>query len=552
MRWIIACLAGAAALVVRHPPPARVAAARSAPLDAEQEFLTKVSLVEALRGVLVDGGDVVSSGVVGSVAVSSEALELFLDVPKGLGDADAAACVREVEEAAAGVRDALVHEGALSDACAVVVRTDAPPEEDEAPEDLAPPANPLESDGYDMGVSANRRGESLRRVKTILAVSSCKGGVGKSTVAVNVALTLAKRGLDVGLADADVHGPSVHVLCGAPRDGAVRLAPEMDAYGRELLEPFEAHGLKLMSFGYLNDAPAYMRGSRVSGVVQQLVASVAWRDLDVLVVDCPPGTGDAQLTLCQVLDMDAAVVVTTPSRLSFADVVKGVALFDEVDVPVVAVVENLREFALPRADAERDAAAFVEAQGLDETVAGPLAELLRRPRGLFGDPTQRRKLVDMWGLETVHGLPLLTEVAQRGDAGEPICAPGVEPSADGAEAVGRFEALVDDVLKELESLDAAGKPAVEFDGEHFVVDHAGALTRLAPAELYARCRCAKCVDEHTGASRNPPPPPAGLRPMTLKRTGNYALAVGWSDGHQSLFPYRSFVPTYPGYAWPPE
>ncbi|KAH8050001.1 hypothetical protein JL720_15470 [Aureococcus anophagefferens] len=451
MRWIIACLAGASALVVRHPPPARVAAARSAPLDAEQEFLTKVSLVEALRGVLVDGGDVVSSGVVGSVAVSSEALELFLDVPKGLGDADAAACVREVEAAAAG--------------------------EDEAPEDLAPPANPLESDGYDMGVSANRRGESLRRVKTILAVSSCKGGVGKSTVAVNVALTLAKRGLDVGLADADVHGPSVHVLRRAGRRGAPGAGN--GRVRRELLEPFEAHGLKLMSFGYLNDAPAYMRGSRVSGVVQQIVASVAWRDLDVLVVDCPPGTGDAQLTLCQVLDMDAAVVVTTPSRLSFADVVKGVALFDEVDVPVVAVVENLREFALPRADAERDAAAF------------------------------RRKLVDMWGLETVHGLPLLTEVAQRGDAGEPICAPGVEPSADGAEAVGRFEALVDDVLGELASLDAAGKPAVEFDGDHFVVDHAGALTRLAPAELYARCRCAKCVDEHTGASRNPPPPACG-------------------------------------------
>ncbi|KAH8066201.1 hypothetical protein JL722_617 [Aureococcus anophagefferens] len=405
MRWIIACLAGAAALVVRRPPPARVAAARSAPLDAEQEFLTKVSLVEALRGVLVDGGDVVSSGVVGSVAVSSEALELFLDVPKGLGDADAAACVREVEAAAAGVRD------------------------------------------------ASRA--SLRRVKTILAVSSCKGGVGKSTVAVNVALTLAKRGLDVGLADADVHGPSVHVLCGEPKDGAVRLAPEMDAYGRELLEPFEAHGLKLMSFGYLNDAPAYMRGSRVSGVVQQIVASVAWR-FGVLVVDCPPGTGDAQLTLCQVLDMDAAVVVTTPSRLSFADVVKGVALFDEVDVPVVAVVENLREFALPRADAERDAAAFVEAQGLDETVAGPLAELLRRPRGCSG-PTQRRSWTcgvgDGARPAAAHG----GRAARR--RGEPICAPGVEPSADGAEAVGRFEALVDDVLKELASTRRASRPS---------------------------------------------------------------------------------------------
>ncbi|KAH8054479.1 hypothetical protein JL722_8827 [Aureococcus anophagefferens] len=427
MRWIIACLAGASALVVRHPPPARVAAARSAPLDAEQEFLTKVSLVEALRGVLVDGGDVVSSGVVGSVAVSSEALELFLDVPKGLGDADAAACVREVEAAAAGVRASL---RALSDACAVVVRTDAPPEEDEAPEDLAPPANPLESDGYDMGVSANRRGESLRRVKTILAVSSCKGGVGKSTVAVNVALTLAKRGLDVGLADADVHGPSVHVLCGEPKDGAVRLAPEMDAYGRELLEPFEAHGLKLMSFGYLNDAPAYMRGSRVSGVVQQIVASVAWRDLDVLVVDCPPGTGDAQLTLCQVLDMDAAVVVTTPSRLSFADVVKGVALFDEVDVPVVAVVENLREFALPRADAERDAAA------------------LWRPR-VWTKPSRARSRSCCGGRGG--------RAARR--RGEPICAPGVEPSADGAEAVGRFEALVDDVLESSPPTRRASRPS---------------------------------------------------------------------------------------------
>ena len=99
---------------------------------------------------------------------------------------------------------------------------------------------------------------------------------------------------------------------------------------------------------------------------------------------------------------------------------------------------------------------------------------------------------------------------------------------------------------------APAPPAVEFDGAAFVVGHANRTARLAPLDLYRRCRCALCVDENSGRARPRPPPPADVVPLTLKRTGNYALAVGWSDGHQSLFPYRSFVPTYPGYAWPPE
>ena len=288
MRYL--ALAWAAAHALQHPGARRRRATPCAALSAADEFVVKVGVVDALRGVAyTDEDDVVAAGVVAGVRATSAELGVELALaPKDDADAIVAACAA----AARACRDALVADGTLDAACEVRV-TDAAAAAAPAPAPAAEAGadaggNPLRSDAYDPGLGNYRTGAALRGVRHVVAVSSCKGGVGKSTTCVNLAAALQRRGLRVGVCDADVHGPSLPALLGPPADATVRLAPEVGEDGRELLEPFEARGFAAMSFGYLNDAPAYMRGSRLAGVVQQLCASVAWRRLDVLLVDCPP------------------------------------------------------------------------------------------------------------------------------------------------------------------------------------------------------------------------------------------------------------------------
>ena len=386
------------------------------------------------------------------------------------------------------------------------------------------------------------------RIGRIVAVTSCKGGVGKSTVSFELAKRLAARGLRVGVFDADVYGPSLPTQ--VPDDVSARgVAASADGW---TMEPAAHDSLALMSFGWLGRLMGESddgevidpRGAGTAGEFSvQLLHTTAWGDLDYLVVDTPPGTGEIPRALAARARFSGAVVVTTPSPLAFADVVKGIALFDEVDVPVVGVVENMGSVADARGGAK--AAAFAARHGLSAAAAAELAALLEAPLDLFG-ASSARKLRDMWGIEDVVEVPLL-----------PALGPTPVGLAGPREAPAERAALAayDDLARHLMEFLARGRPAppaVEFDGAAFVVGHANRTTRLAPLDLYRRCRCALCVDENSGRARPRPPPPADVVPLTLKRTGNYALAVGWSDGHQSLFPYRSFVPTYPGYAWPPE
>ncbi|MCA9526199.1 MAG: Mrp/NBP35 family ATP-binding protein, partial [Myxococcales bacterium] len=181
---------------------------------------------------------------------------------------------------------------------------------------------------------------ALSDVKSLIAVASGKGGVGKSTVAVNLALALAHRGARVGLCDVDIYGPSVPVQL-----GVVQAKPGVSADQKRFLPVF-AYGLKVMSIGFLvdDDTPVIWRGPIVSSVVKQFLDDVEWGTLDYLILDLPPGTGDAQLTLTQSAPITGAIIVTTPSELALVDAVKGLQMFRKVETPVLGMVENMSHY----------------------------------------------------------------------------------------------------------------------------------------------------------------------------------------------------------------
>ena len=181
-------------------------------------------------------------------------------------------------------------------------------------------------------------------VKNAIAVGSGKGGVGKSTVAVNLAVALARRGASVGLLDADLYGPNVPMMMGVTSEKPV-------SRDGKHIEPIEAHGVKLISIGFLVDeqTPLVWRGPMLHGAIRQFLGDVDWGELDYLIIDLPPGTGDVQLSLTQALQLTGAVVVSTPQAVSQADVVKSIAMFqlEQIDVPVLGVVENMSGFVAP-------------------------------------------------------------------------------------------------------------------------------------------------------------------------------------------------------------
>jgi len=226
----------------------------------------------------------------------------------------------------------------------------------------------------------------LPGVKRVVAIASGKGGVGKSTIAANLAIALGNRGLKVGLLDADIYGPSVQMLLGLGDE------PEAAEEARKL-KPMEAFGIKAMSMGVLvdSDTPLVWRGPMVSSAVEQLMRDVIWGDLDILVLDMPPGTGDVQLTVAQKIKVDGAVIVTTPQELALIDARKGIAMFQKVEIPVLGLVENMSYFLAP--DTGKRYEIF--------SSGGARREALRQRVPFLGE------------------VPLLSEIREGSDAGKP-------------------------------------------------------------------------------------------------------------------------------------
>ncbi|USR90945.1 Mrp/NBP35 family ATP-binding protein [Phormidium yuhuli AB48] len=188
--------------------------------------------------------------------------------------------------------------------------------------------------------------QGIDGVKNIIAVSSGKGGVGKTSVAVNMAVALAQTGAKVGLLDADIYGPNGPNMLGL---GDAKVMVREGADGKEVLEPAFNHGVKLVSMAFLidKDQPVIWRGPMLNGVIRQFLYQVQWGELDYLIVDMPPGTGDAQLTLAQAVPMAGAVIVTTPQTVALLDSRKGLKMFEQLGVPVLGIIENMSYFIPP-------------------------------------------------------------------------------------------------------------------------------------------------------------------------------------------------------------
>ena len=385
----------------------------------------------------------------------------------------------------------------------------------------------------------------MAQVGAVIAVSSCKGGVGKSTTAVNLAYSLQKLGATVGIFDADVYGPSLPTMV-KPDDDIVRFV------GRQIA-PLQRNGVRLMSFGYVNDGSAVMRGPMVTQLLDQFMSVTHWGPLDYLILDMPPGTGDIQLTLTQRLNITAAVIVTTPQELSFADVVRGVEMFDSVNVPSVAVVENmayyevesksdLDEVALEKGFMEKLSEMGVASNGSVEAVAQELMDLVRKntkPASsekvqIFGQG-HRQRLAEQWGIEHSFSIPLLERIANNGDNGTPFVLDNPDsPQANIYKELA--EAVVSEVAKA--KFSKSQRPDVVYDKENHIISIDTDDT-IAPADLRRACRCAACVEELTGKQiLLPSMVSENVAPMRMAPTGNYALSVDWSDGHRSLYPYR--------------
>lgn len=318
----------------------------------------------------------------------------------------------------------------------------------------------------------------LSKVKHVIAVSSCKGGVGKSTVAAGLARALSAKGFAVGLLDADIHGPSLPTLFDLHA---------VDVYMNEfkMAVPIEAQGLKLMSFGFmLGDAPAVMRGPILANYIQQLMFKTDWGTLDYLIIDMPPGTGDIQLTITQNVRLTGAVIVTTHQALSLVDVARGILMFEKVKVPILGVVENMAFF---------------------------ICDDCSKKHYLFG---QDRSIEDRFGVKSLIQIPLM-------------------PDQDLAEYMKQAADNLLVVLADRNRL--VDVPQVAFDDKSILLKfNDGRQLVLDNRQVRLACQCALCVHEMTGKKMlNPAQVRLDIAPTEITPLGHYAIGIKWNDGHFS-------------------
>jgi ATP-binding protein involved in chromosome partitioning len=351
--------------------------------------VSEAAVLQALRGVRDAelGQDAVSLGYVQDVQVKGGLVSLVLAVPRAR--APGLEPLRRAAEAAVsalpGVLNATVVLTAHKEGKAPAPSLAAPP----------PPTRGAQAAAAQAG-GAPGKARLLENCRAIVAVASGKGGVGKSTTAVNLAVALARQGLAVGLLDADIYGPSLPRMLG--------LSGRPRAAGQNLV-PMQAWGLKVMSIGFLveEETPMIWRGPMVMGALEQMMGQTLWGPLDIMVVDMPPGTGDAQLTMAQRVPLTGAVIVSTPQDIALIDARRGIKMFERTSVPVLGIIENMSMFCCPNCGHQT---------------------------AIFGTGGAEREAARL-GVEFLGRLPLDAAIRELSDAGTPV----VQARPDSPESV---------------------------------------------------------------------------------------------------------------------
>lgn len=371
-------------------------------------------------------------------------------------------------------------------------------------------------------------GDKLPGIKHIIAVGSGKGGVGKSTVSVNLALALQQLGAQVGIVDADILGPSIPGMLGIPSGQPPQTTPD----GRMI--PAEREGLKVVSMGMIagDDQPAVLRGPMVGKYLNMFVGAVQWGPLDYLILDLPPGTGDIQLTLAQSVPLSGVVIVTTPQAVSLKIARRGLRMFEMVQVRTLGLIENMRTFTCPH--------------------CGETTDIFHRGGG--------EQMSQELGIPFLGALPLDADVVTSGDEGRPIVAG--QPASVSAKVYAKIAKALADQLDETatalkpfkwqwdsnEGAPAWMEDAATPDGSQHtpigfmrrdprtlsVLWEDGLRDDLDVRDLRLACQCALCVEEMSGRklldSRTIM---TDVSPRQIISVGNYAIKVDWSDGHNT-------------------
>jgi ATP-binding protein involved in chromosome partitioning len=371
--------------------------------------------------------------------------------------------------------------------------------------------------------------EKLPGIRHLIAVGSGKGGVGKSTISVNLAFALQQLGGRIGLVDADVLGPSIPGMLGLPVGQSPAMTPD------NKIIPADSHNLKVMSMGMLtvDDNPAILRGPMVGKYLTMFIGSVKWGQLDYLLLDLPPGTGDTQLTLAQSFPLSGAVIVTTPQDVSLKIARRGLRMFETVHVPILGIIENMSTFTCPH--------------------CGKGTDVFRRGGG--------ERMSRQLGVPFLGSIPLDAEIVESGDEGRPIVLEKPNSVAAMAylaiarELAGRLQGLPTGGLKPFawtwETSEGAPtwvESAIRPSGSRTtaiglrrrdartlsLLWEDGRQNDFDVRDLRLACRCALCVEEMSG---RPLLDPKNVRPDVIPRTitsvGNYAITVSWSDGHST-------------------